>query len=583
MMPLEILKNIKDFIYQKAFRYKHGVIWLLAVVVAAIIIMLYQSGALSRLELFTLDYRFALKHYKLSQSDIVFIDMAEDSIEAIGRWPWPRSWHAAFVKILSEYRPKAIAFDVIFSEPQDKTDDLAFEEAIRWSGMVYLPLLYDLKAQGVVSVLESLPDFRKWIRGSGHINATPDQDGILRRMPPVMSYKDRTTYQFGLKIGFDILGLKDEDIYFDPQKHLMILKIADKTTKVRLDDNNQLLINWQGRWGQAFNHFSYIDVIRSYALIKEGKKPIIDLDKFRDKICIVGLTAAGLTDIKPIPIQNAYPAVGVNAMAVNSVITNDFMQNAPRVINMLIIVIVSLFITIFLSNIRLLSGMVFAIISAISYFLFSVALFNLFNIVIATFYPILAILVSYSLTSVYTQILQAVERAHLFRQATRDGLTGLYNIRHFNLLLEAEFKNVALYKFRRLALIMGDVDNFKHLNDTYGHPAGDAILREVAKIMQTKCRQTDVVARYGGEEFIVMLTGAGEKEAFNVADGIRKAIEAKKFRFKGDTYAPTISIGAVEYSNEKTKDELVEKADKALYKAKHEGKNRVCTYSSITQ
>jgi diguanylate cyclase len=164
---------------------------------------------------------------------------------------------------------------------------------------------------------------------------------------------------------------------------------------------------------------------------------------------------------------------------------------------------------------------------------------------------------------------------HLFRQATRDGLTQLYNIRHFNLLFEAEFRNIATLKFRPLSIVMSDIDNFKRVNDTYGHQAGDTILREVASIMQSKCRHVDVLGRYGGEEFIIMLSGSKAVDAANLANKIRQAVSEKKFKFGDVIYSTTISMGVAEYTDEKTKNELVEKADKALYYSKKTGKNKV--------
>lgn len=582
-----IIKDLSNFIYQRAFKYKYSVRWLLAIIVSVIVIMVYQFDVFERFELLTLDGRFILRHPKPQPSKIVFIDMAEDSIAAIGRWPWPRKWHAALIKALSDYHPNAIAFDVIFSEPQDEADDLALEEAINQSGRVYLPLSYDLdekrvkdlyKGDGIISAIGPLPVFKKYTKGIGHINVIPGIDGILRKIPPIINYNADTTYQLGLKIGLDYIGARET--FFYPDRNTILVKSSDdKIMKIPLGRDNQLIINWQGRWGEEFPHFSYIDVIRSYALMKEGKEPIIDLNVFKGKICIIGLTALGLTDIKPIPIQNAYPAVGVNATIANSVINNDFIAEAPRKINILLIFLVSILTAFYLSNLRLLSGMFLAIASIVLYALLSIAAFDFFKISITTFYPILAIVLSYTLTSMYTQILQSIERAHLFKQATRDGLTYLYNVRHFNLLLEAEFKNAAMFKIRPLSVIMTDLDNFKHLNDTYGHQAGDTILRDAAKALQFKCRQTDVVARYGGEEFIIMLSGAREKDALDIAEKIRAAVESKKYKFKNDTYTQTISIGVVQYSNEKDKDELIGKADKALYKAKHEGKNRVCSYS----
>ncbi|MDD5423119.1 MAG: CHASE2 domain-containing protein [Candidatus Omnitrophota bacterium] len=590
-MDISAIKNFGEFLYQKVVQHRRVVGSILSLVVVLIVVMLYQANTFSRLELLTLDYRFNLRHINTKPSDIVFIDMAEDSIAAIGRWPWPRKWHATLIKILANYHPKALAFDVIFSEPQDDADDKALEEALKQAGIVYFPMLYDLettdlknayKGLGVSSILEPTPIFKAHVKGIGHINALPDLDGILRRVPAVMGHDGKYTYQLGMKVAFDAMGLTDNDVFFDPDRHLVILSMAGgKIIKVPLDESNQLVINWQGKWGKEFPHYSYIDVIRSYAAIQAGEKPIIDLNIFKDKICIIGLTAAGLIDIKPIPIENAYPAVGVNATVLYSIMDNDFIYTVPKRINILILLIVTAALTFFLSNLRPLAGMVFALISAVCYGLISWFLFSFFKISVVTFYPILGIFASYGLTAAYTQILQNMERSRLFKQATRDGLTHLYNIRHFNLLLEAEFKNVATYRFRKLSLLMTDNDNFKKVNDTYGHQAGDTILVEVAKILQSKSRQVDVVARYGGEEFIVMLTGAGEKDAAEVGEKIRTAVEAKKFKFKDVNYNATISIGVVEYSNEKNKDELIGKADSALYHAKHTGKNKVVIFSTI--
>lgn len=576
-------------VYRKLARYRRGFVWILSLVVALLVLGLYVFGILDRLELLTLDWRFNLRPGLQSSSDIIFIDMAEDSVNAIGRWPWPRKWHAALIKVLNEYKPKAIAFDVVFSEPQDSVDDLAMEAALKSSGSVYLPMLYDLtpgkskyfyRGEGVTAIYDPIKRFRPYIAGSGHINAIPDIDGILRRAPAIISYNGKATSHFGIKLGADILGVKDQDIIFYPDAHSLILRLPGGGSRViPLDKDNQIIVNWLGPWGRDFRHYSYIDIIKSYARTKEGKRPIINLEALRGKICIIGLTAAGLIDIKPIPLASAYPAVGTNAMVVNSILTGDFIRPVSENINMLLIFLISVIFTIYQCRLRLLGGMVLTIAGIAAYAGISYAFFRMYSVVIVTFYPILGIFMSYVLTASYVNITQSVERARLFSQATRDGLTSLYNIRHFGLLLEAEFHNTATFKFRPLSVIMGDIDNFKHANDTYGHPAGDVILKEVASIIQSKCRQMDVVGRYGGEEFIVMLSGAKGKDASDVGEKIRAAVEAKKFKFGDVTYSTTISIGVVQYTNEKSKDELIARADKALYNAKKTGKNKVVIYS----
>ena len=588
-----MIRKMRHYIYQAAFQYRRPIKWTLALVVTLTVIFLYEFKVFERFEMMTLDYRFVVKAPKYKTQDVVYVDMDEASIKKIGRWPWPRRFHADLINALSAYNPKAIAFDVIFAERQDEADDNSLRDAIKNSGKVYLPLSYDLRTQdagwltkegGILSIIDQLPEFSEYLKGTGHINLIPDPDGVMRREPVVIDYKGNETYLFGMKIGLDVLGAAGEGISFDPARHAISARITGgKVIKIPLDSSDQFIINWQKPWGRDSRHYSYIDVINSYDAVKKGGAGVVDLNEFRNKICLVGLTAAGLIDIKTVPIQSTYPAVGITGTIINNVINGDFIYKVPKKVNILLIVLVSVLVTLYLSNLRFLGGMLIALISMGGFMLFSVFLFGLFNISISTFYPMLSIFFSYSLTSIYTQIVQSIERRRLFRQATRDGLTFLYNRRHFNLLYEAEFKNLHLDKFSKLALIMADIDDFKKANDTYGHQAGDAILKEVARVMLSKCRQVDAVARYGGEEFIVMLAGAGEKEAQAIAEKIRSGVAEKKFKFGDITYSATISIGVAEFSNEKQREELIEKADKALYRAKRSGKNKVCLYSSGEQ
>lgn len=587
-----IFESLGETLYQNIFRYKMAVKLITAVLIAATILMMYEFRVVQRLELLTVDYRFLLRRQEPVKADIVFIDMAEDSIDAIGRWPWPRKWHAALTRILSEYNPRAVAFDVVFAEPQDEINDATFEEALKLAQNVYLPLSYELRGrpgdkvyegEGVQSIIRPLDRFSQWSAGTGHISAVPDPDGILRRVFPIISSDGTKTYQLGFRLACDSLGVKDDGITFDPGGHYINIHPAGgRDFKVPLDDNNEMIVNWKSRWGKELPHYSFIDVIRSYGMIKDGQKPIVDLNVFKDKICIIGLTALGLIDIKPVPIESTYPAVGVNAMVAASLLNRDFVRSTTAVVNIFIILAVSVFFTFLLSELRPLSGMAVATVGIIGYFIASTIIFGIFDLLIITFYPMLAIFLSYIFTAAYTQILQTVERSRLFKQATRDGLTSLYNVRHFNLLLEAEMKSASFDKNRRLAIMMFDIDNFKKLNDTYGHQSGDIVLKDLAKVMQSKCRQTDIVARYGGEEFIIMLPGAGKKEAVDVAEKIRAAFEARKPKLGNDIVVTTASIGVTEFSGEKTREELIEKADKALYRSKHTGKNRVTVYDGET-
>ena len=161
-------------------------------------------------------------------------------------------------------------------------------------------------------------------------------------------------------------------------------------------------------------------------------------------------------------------------------------------------------------------------------------------------------------------------------RADRDGLTRIYNRQSFDERLVYEIKRRARYR-HDLSLLMVDLDHFKSVNDTYGHKAGDMVLRKVGEILTSVFRTTDLCARYGGEEFVVLLPHTSEEAAWKLAERVRTAIEGCSFHFDGKDFAITASIGvaSVEGSSLTTDDDLVIKADKALYQAKNNGRNMV--------
>jgi diguanylate cyclase (GGDEF)-like protein len=123
---------------------------------------------------------------------------------------------------------------------------------------------------------------------------------------------------------------------------------------------------------------------------------------------------------------------------------------------------------------------------------------------------------------------------------------------------------------------MSDIDHFKSYNDTYGHQAGDAVLKEVSRVIAENVRDIDFAARYGGEEFAVIITGVGKSQAAGVAEHIRGTLEARRFTFNGAATKVTASFGVAEFPGEASiSSQLVRAADERLYKAKKSGRNRV--------
>jgi len=175
----------------------------------------------------------------------------------------------------------------------------------------------------------------------------------------------------------------------------------------------------------------------------------------------------------------------------------------------------------------------------------------------------------------------AVENQRLLdahrRMAEVDGLTGVCNHRHFRTLLARETER-ARQLSQSLALVMVDVDHFKRVNDDHGHPVGDAVLRHVAGLLARRVRRSDVVSRYGGEEFAILLPGSDAAAAARLAEELRAGL-ASGSGHDGDSPSPvpvTASFGVASIpADAATETELVEAADRALYRAKRSGRNRV--------
>lgn len=160
--------------------------------------------------------------------------------------------------------------------------------------------------------------------------------------------------------------------------------------------------------------------------------------------------------------------------------------------------------------------------------------------------------------------------------AAKDGLTGLFNRRYFDIHIK-QMVEKANKEGIKLYLLMCDIDNFKHVNDTYGHQAGDKILTTVSRILKNTFRVTDLIARFGGEEFTVLLNDINIDQAIYTAERVRVKIENMNFQIDEQeaSLKKTISIGVTEYKKGESIEDFIERSDQAMYEAKTTGKNKV--------
>lgn len=529
-------------------------------------LLIMNTPFMERFENMCVDFFFRLRPPIAMHPAIVHIDMAEDSIEGIGRWPWARHNHAVMAKILHDFGAKAIVFDVIFSESSTGFDDESMVQAIKETGNVYLAVMLE-PLGGSKPWVHSLPEIERFAKGIGHVNISPDRDGTIRRMLPLLEYDGETHPYLGLKVAYDYLGRT----------------VPEGKIDLPTDPEGRIFINWVGKWKDSFSHYSFLDVLKSYSDLREGRAPLITPDKIKDKICVIGLTALGLTDIKANPMEAAYPAVGVQTNIMNSILTNQFVRPVAPAWNRTVLLILGLVVTLFFMFSRRAFSLVFGLGVGLVWIVLAFWLFMAHGIWIYSMNPLFLIFLLFVFSAIISITFGKKEQDRLFALATRDGLTGLYVIRHFRTLLN-DAVTEAIKKKTPLSIALFDIDHFKKINDTYGHVAGDAVLKHLARVVYTSVHiegdksERNVPARYGGEEFIVMFKNCDLKDAaFNYGEKMRRRIEQETFTYEDKTIPLTVSLGvATLRSGETVPDLMVLRADAALYRAKEGGRNRTC-------
>ena len=388
------------------------------VLVAFILLACSYFRCLDNYELELLDRRFVLRGPQKATGEAVLVEIGDDTVEKLGQWPLDRAYYAMAVKALSSCGAKAVIFDIFFSDESPRDNQL--EKAIREAGNVYLPFVFELGAETGRSKIISakgvsakiLPPLKLAAKGAGHINIVPDIDGKYRRIPLYIKYNENLYPYLSFIAVCDYLGVEQKDVKLLPGKYLLL---GDKA-RIPLDDTSSMIINFSGRWGTSFKHYSFGDILQSYLSGLTGQKPILDLAAFKDKVCIIGLTATGTTDVHPNPWEILYPGMGVHAELFNSVLNRSFISRASREANVIILLLLGILVAVFTLKTRPATGLYFVLIILAIFSASAIMSFAYLRLWIDLFYPLVVVAILYLSLTFYKYIAERQKRQVLEKE-----------------------------------------------------------------------------------------------------------------------------------------------------------------------
>jgi CHASE2 domain-containing sensor protein len=353
-----------------------------------------------------------------TREDIVIIEIADDTIKNLSAWPLPRDFHASLIDVLKESGAKAIAFDVLFSEPT--LYDVAFMDSIEAAGCVYLAVAFYIEPGESrdylpLSSSEILADigepFKEHIAGFGHINTFVDADGKVRSIPFFIRHEGKLVPHLALRLACSALGLDAERVEFSKGR----VRI-DGALDLPVSKQNAFLVNYPGKWKDTFRHVSYFQILKAYVDAEKGKTPQLDLAQFKDTICFVGLTATGTHDIKPMPLESNYPMLGLQVSVLNSILNGEYIRDAGDIINTLINLAVFALIIFICLRSSPSKSLVSSIAFGLGYFLISLAVFIWQGIWINLFLPLVIIASTYTGVTLYKFIDEARKKQLLEKE-----------------------------------------------------------------------------------------------------------------------------------------------------------------------
>lgn len=555
--------------------------------------------------------------------DIVIVTVDDPSyeylIETYGDWPIPRHVYAQVLDYIQQGKPKFVAFDLLFVKSLNRipqSDNLLVDAFKKYKNTYtafnFDDYSFDLREPPVIDsklstdivinsenlkpykfancrlIMQEIIDVTDSI---GHINTPKSDDGFIRYIPAIVNYpvydenfkeiENRYYLYMTLKLAIEYLNkYENENIKFplvvDSKNNLIL-----GARKIPLTNQGEFILNWYGDSGlynpNSFKYISFWEIIKSLQLREKGQKELVPPEFFKDKVVYIGTNVFSLSDIKTVPTGKYFPGVEMHATLLNNILDNNLIAKASLPVNIFLSLILSVLASVTVFRMRSVFFSVIIFLSLIILYLYvATNVMNYFNLWVWIAAPVLLSVVLFIISFIIKYLIKSRDFEYTYKLATTDGLTELYNHRYFQEMLTKKI-DYCKKNNSKFSLIMIDIDFFKKFNDKYGHQAGDAVLKHVAKTLKSNVRADDYVCRYGGEEMTVILNNSAKTEAVNIAENLCKIISSKEFELSPDLSVNiTISLGVSTFpDNGKTSTELIDYADKCLYYAKENGRNRV--------
>ena len=593
----------------------HALLAVLAFVIVITIIVLIArtinfSDFITKTENKTFDSRQVMlvnNKIKKPSKDIVLVTIDDASFEYLtnkyGEWPLPRTVYADLINFIEQQNPTSISFDLMFvsslksnTGADDKLastmnkydniltgmnfDDMAYEVRQPANLPARLQLTVDNKSKvdfqnltftNCRSILSQIINSNTKI---GILNIVRSSDGIVREFPAVVKYQNGFYPNLAFLTALNYQSKLDKKPYnaitIDKNSNVLV-----SNKKLPMNSDGGLILNWYGHSGETYEHVPLYKLV----MLMNGEN-IKEKYDFNNKIVFVGTTATSLADVKSIPITGAgetYPGVEIYATFVNNFIDNNFIKKATPATNVVWTVILALIVgTVVLRTNSTAIAVSTALVTAIGYSLLTYFVMMFGNLWLDIVVPVITIIAIFVIAYIVKYVIKSRDFEHQYKLATTDGLTELYNHRYFQDQMRMQIANSQRYN-TEFSMIIVDIDHFKSFNDTYGHQAGDAVLKQVAQTLKNNSRATDIVCRYGGEEMSIILTNTDKEEAMKKAQRVCSAVAERIFKLSAtQTVHVTISVGVSTFPQDgETPQQIIEIADQGLYYAKEHGRNQV--------